>query len=240
MAGVPLELVSLADIAPIAEPEETGTTFEENARLKARYYAERSGLPTVAEDSGLVIDALDGEPGVRSARFLRPDASYPERFAEIFRRLDERPEEPRTARFVAALACVDNGQVIYETTGVVEGEIAMRPEARAGSATTLSSITRRTAGRSRKSARPRRWRRAPRRGVSRVCRLAAEERGLGGTMNGEHVVLRSSPRVWPRTVFRPGIRRAGRLGPSVLRLVRQELHRPAWQVNFSQVRAARA
>jgi XTP/dITP diphosphohydrolase len=132
MFGVPLELVSLADIAPLSEPEETGTTFEENARLKARYYAERSGLLTVAEDSGLVIDALDGEPGVRSARFLRLDASYPERFSEIFRRLDERPEEPRTARFVAALACIDNGQVIYETTGVVEGEVASAPRGAAG------------------------------------------------------------------------------------------------------------
>ena len=132
MSGVRLELVSLADIAPLSEPEETGTTFEENARLKARYYAERSGLLTVAEDSGLVIDALDGEPGVRSARFLRPDASYPERFSEIFRRLDERPEEPRTARFVAALACIDNGQVIYETTGFVEGEVASAPRGAGG------------------------------------------------------------------------------------------------------------
>jgi XTP/dITP diphosphohydrolase len=132
MAGVPLELVSLADIHSIAEPAETGTTFEENARLKARYYAACSGLLTIAEDSGLIVDALDGEPGVRSARFLRPDASYPERFEEIFRRLDERPEEPRTARFVAALACVENGRVIYETTGVVEGEVASAPHGAGG------------------------------------------------------------------------------------------------------------
>ena len=139
MLGVPLELVSLvdlsrqssvwrdgakADIGPIVEPEETGTTFEENARVKAHCYAKQSGLLTVAEDSGLAIDALGGEPGVRSARFLHADASYPERFAEIFRRLAERPHAPRTARFVAALACVGNGRVIYETTGVVEGEIA--------------------------------------------------------------------------------------------------------------------
>jgi XTP/dITP diphosphohydrolase len=127
MAGVPVTLVSLADIPPIEEPEETGATFEANARLKARYYAAHSGLPTVAEDSGLVVDALGGEPGVYSARFLRADASYPERFAEIFSRLNERPHEPRTARFVAALAYVDNGRVAYETTGVVEGEICEAP-----------------------------------------------------------------------------------------------------------------
>ena len=127
MAEAPVTLIGLADIAPIEEPEETGATFEENARLKARYYAERSGMWTVAEDSGLVVDALGGEPGVLSARFLRPDASYPERFAAIFRRLDAQPEPQRTARFVVALACVDRGEVVYETTGVVEGEIARAP-----------------------------------------------------------------------------------------------------------------
>jgi XTP/dITP diphosphohydrolase len=130
--GLPVELVSLRDIAPIAEPEETGSTFAENARLKARYYAAHSGLWTVAEDSGLVVDALDGEPGVYSARFLRPDTSYPERFAEIYRRLGENPAAPRTARFVAALASVDAGRVVYETTGVVEGTIATSPAGAGG------------------------------------------------------------------------------------------------------------
>jgi len=132
MPDVPVRLVSLADIPHIEEPEETGTTFEENARLKARYYAARSGLWTVAEDSGLVIDALDGEPGVQSARFLGPDATYPERFAEIYRRLHARGNLPRTARFVAALASVDGGEVVYETTGTVEGEIASAPSGAGG------------------------------------------------------------------------------------------------------------
>jgi len=101
MTGVAVRLVSLADLPPIEEPEETGTTFEENARLKALYYSARSRVWTVAEDSGLVIDALNGEPGVKSARFLRPNATYPERFTEIYRRLDAQPDAPRTARFVA-------------------------------------------------------------------------------------------------------------------------------------------
>jgi XTP/dITP diphosphohydrolase len=134
MAGVPVTLIGLADMPPVEEPEETGVTFEENARLKALYYD--SHLPangmTVAEDSGLVIDALDGEPGVRSARFLRADASYPERFAEIFRRLGERPNEPRTARFVCAVAVVERGRLIYETDGTVEGEIAAAPSGSGG------------------------------------------------------------------------------------------------------------
>jgi XTP/dITP diphosphohydrolase len=132
LSGVPIDIASLADIPPIEEPEETGSTFQENAQLKAFHYAVQSGLWTVAEDSGLVVDAMEGEPGVYSTRFLRPDATYPERFAEIFRRLAARPTMPRTARFVAALASVDNGRLVYETTGVVQGEIASEPRGSGG------------------------------------------------------------------------------------------------------------
>jgi XTP/dITP diphosphohydrolase len=132
MPDVPVRLLSLADVPPIHEPEETGATFEANARLKADYYAAHSGLWTVAEDSGLVIDALDGEPGVLSARFISPDATYGQRFAEIYRRLQAAADRPRTARFVAALASVDRGKVIYETTGVVEGRIADAPSGSGG------------------------------------------------------------------------------------------------------------
>jgi XTP/dITP diphosphohydrolase len=130
LEDAPVQLLSLQALPPIPEPDETGLTFEDNARLKALYYArhaERLGgddLLTVAEDSGLEIDALGGEPGVRSARFLRPDATYPERFAEIFRRLEARPHEPRTARFVCALAVVDRGRIRYEARGTIEGQIA--------------------------------------------------------------------------------------------------------------------
>ena len=132
LAGLPIELVSLRDIPSIEEPDETGATFAENARLKARYYAQHSQLWTVAEDSGLVVDALGGEPGVYSARFLRRDATYPERFAEIFRRLDER-SAPRTARFVAAVASIDeNGRLLYETEGIVEGQITREPRGSGG------------------------------------------------------------------------------------------------------------
>jgi XTP/dITP diphosphohydrolase len=116
----------------VSEPEETGETFQENARLKARYYAAHSGMLTVAEDSGLVIDALDGEPGVKSARFLRPDASYPERFAAIFERLARHADRPRTARFVCALTVVDGSRIAFETTGTVEGLIASVPAGTSG------------------------------------------------------------------------------------------------------------
>jgi XTP/dITP diphosphohydrolase len=127
-----VSLATLRDLPPVEEPEETGATFQENARLKARYYARYSGLLTVAEDSGLVIDALNGEPGVRSARFLRPDASYAERFAFIFKRLAEDQDRARTARFVCAVAVANHDRIIFETTGTVEGLIATAPTGTGG------------------------------------------------------------------------------------------------------------
>lgn len=123
LAGCGLSLVTLADLPPVPEPEETGHTFWENARIKALAYARATGLRTVAEDSGLVVDALDGQPGVHSARFLGPHASYPDRFAEIFRRLEGRTG-PFRARFVAALAVADSGTLVYETEASINGVLA--------------------------------------------------------------------------------------------------------------------
>jgi XTP/dITP diphosphohydrolase len=124
LAGVALEIVTLADVNPIPEPDETGATFWENARIKALAYSRGSGLYSVAEDSGLVIDAMDGEPGVLSARFLGADASYSDRFAQILRRIEGKP---RSARFVTALAVARGSEIVFETETVVEGEIALAP-----------------------------------------------------------------------------------------------------------------
>jgi non-canonical purine NTP pyrophosphatase (RdgB/HAM1 family) len=137
MADAPVRLIGLADIAPVVEPEETGTTFQENARLKARYYAAHCGVWTVAEDSGLVIDALGGEPGVRSARFLRPDASYPERFVEILRRLDAHPERGRAPVPMAA-------RWFTKRQASSRAKSRARRRERAVSVTTRSSTTRHT------------------------------------------------------------------------------------------------
>jgi XTP/dITP diphosphohydrolase len=112
----------------LASPEETGETFEENARLKALYYFGATGVATVAEDSGLVIDALDGAPGIHSARFGGESATYPEKFAILRAMLAERGVATSTARFVCALALVGDGRVEFEARGTVEGTIA--PEAR--------------------------------------------------------------------------------------------------------------
>jgi XTP/dITP diphosphohydrolase len=122
--GIRCELVTLADIAPIPEPDENATTFWENARIKALAYAQGSGLIAVAEDSGLEIDAMSGEPGVLSARFMGAATPYPERFKEIFRRLDGRD---RTARFVTALVVAKGNDILFETETAVEGEVAHGP-----------------------------------------------------------------------------------------------------------------
>lgn len=130
LAGRPVELIGLPSGG--VAPEETGDTFEENARLKALYYAAGTPLLTVAEDSGLVVDALGGEPGVRSARFLGEDVSYADRFAEIFRRLSARADLPRSARFVCALAVARGTEILFETTGTIEGVIAAEPRGAGG------------------------------------------------------------------------------------------------------------
>lgn len=129
--GLDLDLWSLADVPAIEEPEEHGATFGENARLKARFYAVRAGLLTVAEDSGLEIDALGGEPGVRSARY--PGGTYAEKFANLFAELDARGAETSPARFVCALAvCAPGGNVRFEARGTVEGRITRTPRGEHG------------------------------------------------------------------------------------------------------------
>ena len=125
-------LVTLADWPPIEPPEETGATFAENARLKALYYAAATGLPTVAEDSGLEIDALGGAPGVESARFGGAGSSYPEKFTLLLEALRAAGSRRRTARFVCALALVDGSQVMFEARGTVDGEIADAPRGEGG------------------------------------------------------------------------------------------------------------
>ena len=128
LGAVPIQIITLADLPPVPEPEETADTFWENAREKALAYARLTGATAVAEDSGLEIDALGGEPGVRSARFLGANVSYPDRFVEIYKRLAAYPNASRDARFVTALVVAQpDGSVLYETDGVIEGVIAPRP-----------------------------------------------------------------------------------------------------------------
>ena len=125
--GLPHELKTLVDFPGIPVPEETGATFAENASQKARHYAGLAGMVTMAEDSGFEVDALNGDPGIFSARYLREDAQYDERFADIYRRVGDARTGNRHARFVCALAVAQGDAVIFETTATVEGELAPAP-----------------------------------------------------------------------------------------------------------------
>ncbi|HXE81038.1 MAG TPA: RdgB/HAM1 family non-canonical purine NTP pyrophosphatase [Vicinamibacterales bacterium] len=124
---LPIELATLADFPPVDPPEETGTTFAENAALKATYYSRATGVPAVAEDSGLEIDALDGAPGIHSARFGGETATYPERFGKLYEMLDARGGRDSTARFVCHVALAHGDRVIFEARGVVEGRVSPEP-----------------------------------------------------------------------------------------------------------------
>jgi len=132
LKGAPVDLVTLAGWPAVDAPEETGATFEENARAKALYYARTTGELTVAEDSGLEIDALGGAPGVQSARFGGPEASYPDKFTLIYDALRTKGALDSPARFVCALAVARGTDILFETRGTVEGRIAPEPRGTGG------------------------------------------------------------------------------------------------------------
>jgi XTP/dITP diphosphohydrolase len=133
LAGLPIEVRALSDYPPIEEPEETGRTFQENARAKALHYAKVTGALVVAEDSGLEIDALDRAPGVYSARFGADIApTYPEKFALIYRMLEERHAPESTARFACALALARPGEILFEARGTIEGHVTSPPRGAGG------------------------------------------------------------------------------------------------------------
>jgi len=132
LEGLPFDIVTLREWPDLEAPEETGRTFEENARGKALYYAAATGELTVAEDSGLAIDVLDGTPGVESARFGGADTSYPEKFALIYHALRAKGSLESAARFVCALVLAKGERVLFETRGTVEGRIAPEPKGAGG------------------------------------------------------------------------------------------------------------
>lgn len=125
--GVPVEIVGLDAFPDLPAPDETGATFEENAALKARYYAHATGLPAIAEDSGLEVDALGGVPGVESARFGGAETAYPEKFAALYALLDATGRRDSPARFVCAVALADGDHVRFAARGTVEGRISPEP-----------------------------------------------------------------------------------------------------------------
>jgi XTP/dITP diphosphohydrolase len=116
---LPLELIILSDIGKFTEVEETGKTFEENASLKALGYAKQTGFLTLGEDSGLSCDALEGAPGVYSARFSGPGKSDHENNLKLLKLLEKVPDNCREAHFTSAIAIAEPDKLI----GVVRGEV---------------------------------------------------------------------------------------------------------------------
>ncbi|MCI5654263.1 XTP/dITP diphosphatase [Lachnospiraceae bacterium HCP1S3_A8] len=125
-------VLSMKDAGVSLDIEENGTTFAENAMIKARAVWEKTGGIVLADDSGLVVDYLGGEPGVYSARYLGEDTSYEIKNQAIIDRLADAKEEERTARFVSAIAAVlpDGSELVTE--GTVEGLIAHEPAGNGG------------------------------------------------------------------------------------------------------------
>jgi XTP/dITP diphosphohydrolase len=133
LSGVPLELLSLADFTAVAKVEETGLTYDENARLKASGYALQSGLPAIADDSGLEVEALDNRPGVFSARYGGTETSFAKKMALLLAELDKTGDEERRARFVCSMAIADaNGEIIFTSKGICDGQIASEPRGKGG------------------------------------------------------------------------------------------------------------
>ncbi|HTK11998.1 MAG TPA: RdgB/HAM1 family non-canonical purine NTP pyrophosphatase [Ktedonobacteraceae bacterium] len=131
-ADLPFTLLSLYDIQLDMDVEETGTTFQENAELKALAYARASGMLSLADDSGLEIDAMGGAPGVYSARFVRPDATYEERFQVIFAQLRTLPIEKRYARFQCVITLAEPTGYHQSVKGTIEGVITDAPRGTQG------------------------------------------------------------------------------------------------------------
>jgi XTP/dITP diphosphohydrolase len=131
LAELPVEIVSQREAGCDFEVEETGATFEENAFLKADAVARATGLAAVADDSGLMVDALGGEPGVYSARYTGShDASDEERYEFLLKKLGG--ETNRSARFVSCICCILPDGTRIETRGECEGEILRAPRGQGG------------------------------------------------------------------------------------------------------------
>ncbi len=132
LTDVPLRLVSPADEGIAVTVEETGTSFEENAGLKAETLAAESRLLTVADDSGIEVDALGGEPGIYSARYAGENASDAERCRYLLEKLAGVPEENRTARFRCVIALAEAGRQTLYFSGSWEGRITFEPKGNYG------------------------------------------------------------------------------------------------------------
>lgn len=129
---LPITILTRDDFLEFPDPEETGTTLEENATIKAQAIAGFTDLPALADDSGLEVDALDGAPGVYSSRFAGHGCTYRDNNEKLLRELDGVPDDKRTARFRCVIAVAWSDDDITLVEGVAEGKIAADVAGREG------------------------------------------------------------------------------------------------------------
>ncbi len=133
LTGLPFQLYGLSNFPNIETVPETGESFSENACLKAVGYSSQTGFLTLADDSGLEVDALGGAPGILSARYAGEGATDADRTTRLLTELSDVPAEKRTARFVSAVAIANNkGQIVNVSVGVCDGRIDFAPSGSGG------------------------------------------------------------------------------------------------------------
>ena len=132
LAELPWEIICLADLEPLAQAQEIHDSFRENADLKARYYSSLTGLRTLADDSGLEVDALGGAPGVLSARYAGADGDDARNNAKLLAELADVPDDKRTARFRCCLSLADDDKILARSEGVIEGRITRTEQGKNG------------------------------------------------------------------------------------------------------------
>src|SRR3989338_6696498 len=127
-----ISIISPFDLQKKIDVEEYGKTFEENARIKAHAYFKAFNMPTFSDDSGLVIDALDGRPGVHSSRYGGKYLPFSEKIIKLLKELTGIPKEKRSARFISVIAYTDIKEKMYTFEGVCEGFIDFEPKGKNG------------------------------------------------------------------------------------------------------------
>ena len=127
-----IELILQSELGVDIDVEETGTTFEENARLKSESGCKETGMPCIGDDSGLMVDALDGAPGVYSARYAGDHGNDPANIALLLENMKDVPDEKRTARFMCTVCCTypDGSEIVV--SGKCEGKIGYEPKGDGG------------------------------------------------------------------------------------------------------------
>lgn len=122
-----IQVLSQKEAGVQVDPEENGETFAQNAYIKAKAVYDIAGLPCVADDSGLCVDALDGRPGVLSARYYGHDTPYSEKMQHLLDEMKDVADPQRTARFVSHITCILDEDTVLECEGTCEGMIGHQP-----------------------------------------------------------------------------------------------------------------